>query len=143
MSELEVCPCCGAEAVLETMRVRKGWEADIQCTDCGLNMHTITLDTEEEAITVATDKWNRRAISSTKKRLDDTNEPLTKEQLYQRNKPVWVESKASWIPEGGYYALCNQGRILPPSMQIFPVEECLKNGWVFFDHPPERSENGA
>lgn len=59
--ELKKCPCCGCEAVLETMTVRKGWEADIHCLDCLLSMHTITYDTEEQAINAATTAWNRRA----------------------------------------------------------------------------------
>ena len=62
MSNMKImnCPCCSSSAHLETMKVRKGWEANICCNDCGLNIHTITFDTEEEAINNAVEKWNKR-----------------------------------------------------------------------------------
>lgn len=59
--ELKPCPCCGYEAVMETMTVRKGWEADVHCNGCLLSMHTITYDTEAEAVAHVTADWNRRA----------------------------------------------------------------------------------
>lgn len=58
--KLRECPCCSYSAVLETMQVRKGWEANIHCNDCGLTIHTITFDFEEEAIEDAVTKWNTR-----------------------------------------------------------------------------------
>jgi Lar family restriction alleviation protein len=60
MSELKKCPFCGYEAVLETMTVRKGWEADAHCNGCLASFHTITYDTEEEAIAAAMAGWNQR-----------------------------------------------------------------------------------
>ena len=62
MSNMKImnCPCCSSSTHLETMKVRKGWEANICCNDCGLNIHTITFDTEEEAINIAVEKWNKR-----------------------------------------------------------------------------------
>lgn len=58
--KLYKCPCCSYSAVLETVQVRKGWEANIRCNDCGLEIHTITFDFEEEAIEDAVTKWNTR-----------------------------------------------------------------------------------
>jgi len=62
MSKIKNCPCCNYSASLETMKVRKGWEADIHCNDCGLSVHTITFGTEQEAIDDAIQKWNRRMV---------------------------------------------------------------------------------
>lgn len=62
MAELKPCPFCGGEAVLEPYKARKGYEANIQCNGkCLLTMHTITYDTEEEAIENVIEAWNRRA----------------------------------------------------------------------------------
>lgn len=67
------------------------------------------------------------------------NNPLTLEELRNRTKPVWSAVPGfSWIPDGGYYCLCEKGLITPPSKITFRAEECLENGWNFFDHPPER-----
>lgn len=62
--KLRECPCCEYESVLETMKVRKGWEAVIHCNGCLLAMNTIAYDTEEEAISAVTIAWNRRAQQS-------------------------------------------------------------------------------
>jgi len=58
---LKDCPFCGYDTVLETMQVRKGWEADAHCNGCLASIHTITYDTEQEAIDAATSDWNRRS----------------------------------------------------------------------------------
>ncbi len=58
--ELELCPFCGYEPVLESFPVRKGFEATITCNDCGACIQTVTCDTEEQAIADAKKKWNRR-----------------------------------------------------------------------------------
>lgn len=61
MSELKSCPFCGYEhTALETMQVRKGWEADAQCLGCLANMHSITYDTEQKAVEAITQAWNTR-----------------------------------------------------------------------------------
>lgn len=68
---LKPCPFCGGEAVLETIRVRKGDEAVVHCNGgCLASIHTITYDTEQEAIDAATEAWNRRAP-----RKEATNDP--------------------------------------------------------------------
>ena len=61
MAELKPCPFCGGKALLEEFVVRKGFEACIVCSDCMVNMPTITYDTQEEATEAVTKDWNRRA----------------------------------------------------------------------------------
>lgn len=64
-----------------------------------------------------------------------SNEPLTLDELKMRTKPVWTPVlNASWIPEGGYYCLCNHGVIIPPSGLSFQAGE---RDWTFLDHKPE------
>lgn len=47
--------------MLEPYKVRKGYEANIQCNGgCLALMRTITYDTEEEAIENVVRAWNRR-----------------------------------------------------------------------------------
>lgn len=66
------------------------------------------------------------------------NDPLTLEKLRGRTKPVWCDiPDCSWIPDGGYYCLCEKGTITPPSKQTFQAEECLKNGWILLDRKPD------
>ena len=61
MAKLLPCPFCGGEAVLESYKARKGYEATIQCNGgCILYMNTITYDTEEEAIEAVIKRWNTR-----------------------------------------------------------------------------------
>lgn len=52
------CPLCGHKAIIETYSVRKGYEATIHCTNCLLNLPSITFDTEEEAAKSVIDQWN-------------------------------------------------------------------------------------
>ena len=60
-TELKPCPFCGGEAVLESYKSRKGYEANIQCNGgCLSLMRTITYDTEGEAIEAVVNAWNRR-----------------------------------------------------------------------------------
>lgn len=61
MMELKPCPFCGSEAMLESFKVRKGYEANVVCCECLVNMPTITYDTEEEAIQAVVRDWDRRA----------------------------------------------------------------------------------
>lgn len=60
MDKLEPCPFCGGEALLESYRARKGYEASIQCNQCLCSMSTITYDEEETAIEDVVKAWNRR-----------------------------------------------------------------------------------
>ncbi|MEA5042216.1 MAG: hypothetical protein VB053_06690, partial [Oscillibacter ruminantium] len=64
------------------------------------------------------------------------NDPLTVEQLQKRKSPVWCRvDDCSWIPDGGYWCLCNEGVIVAPSGQIFKCE-AIQN-WKLYDHRPE------
>jgi len=56
--------------------------------------------------------------------------PLTLDELKQRNTPVWV-------PVGddmGYWCLCNDGMIMPPSGRVFIAKD--RPNWTFYDHEP-------
>ena len=44
---IKECPCCGSDAVLESYEARKGWEANVHCNNCLLQMISITYDTKE------------------------------------------------------------------------------------------------
>lgn len=59
--KLKPCPFCGGEALLELFTVRKGYEANVVCSECLVYMPTITYDTEEEAEEAVMRDWNRRA----------------------------------------------------------------------------------
>lgn len=53
------CPLCGHEVIIETYKVRKGYEAAIHCDNCLLNLSSITFDTEREAASCVLEKWNK------------------------------------------------------------------------------------
>lgn len=57
--KLKPCPHCGGEGMLESFRVRKGYEATIHCNNCLAIMPTITYDTEKESIEACIEAWNR------------------------------------------------------------------------------------
>lgn len=61
MEELKPCPCCGREAIIETIIARKGWESVVSCQECLLSMYTITYDTAKESIDAVIKAWNTRA----------------------------------------------------------------------------------
>ena len=63
-----------------------------------------------------------------------TNEPLTIEELREREDPVWCVCKTV---EGfeGFWCLCNHGYILTPARQIFDVKEIPH--WGFYRRPPK------
>ncbi|MGE4484580.1 MAG: Lar family restriction alleviation protein [Oscillospiraceae bacterium] len=91
--EIKCCPCCGYEAVIETMKVRKGWEAVIHCNSCLLSLLTITYDTEQEAEDSAIHDWNLR--------VEPANEPLTLEQVKAiDNMPLYevqIHGREEWV----------------------------------------------
>lgn len=59
-NELIPCPFCNGSASIEVFKVRKGYEANVQCDYCLASMPTITYGTEEEALQNAIKAWNRR-----------------------------------------------------------------------------------
>ena len=61
------------------------------------------------------------------------NEPLTLDELSERNDPVFVPIND--FPNGGYWCLCQNGYIIPPSGYGFMAKE--RPNWVFYSHKPE------
>lgn len=60
------------------------------------------------------------------------NNPLTLDQLKRRNFPVWVP-----LEDGtGYWCLCQNGMIVPPSGLPFMAED--RPNWKFLDRNPEQ-----
>ena len=60
-------------------------------------------------------------------------EPLTLEELSKRNAPVFLPIKD--FPNGGYWCLCENGYIIPPSGHGFMAKE--RPNWVFYSQKPE------
>ena len=60
-------------------------------------------------------------------------EPLTLDELSKRNDPVFVPIND--FPNGGYWCLCQNGYIIPPSGHGFMAKE--RPNWVFYSQKPE------
>ena len=60
-------------------------------------------------------------------------EPLTLDELSKRDDPVFVSIKD--FPNGGYWCLCENGYIIPPSGHGFMAKE--RPNWVFYSQKPE------
>ena len=60
-------------------------------------------------------------------------EPLTLDELSKRNDPVFVPIND--FPNGGYWCLCQNGYIIPPSGYGFMAKE--RPNWVFYRQKPE------
>lgn len=60
MTKIKPCLHCKGEGMLESFKVRKGYEAAIHCSNCLAIMNTITYDNEEDAIEACIKAWNRR-----------------------------------------------------------------------------------
>ena len=63
----------------------------------------------------------------------DQFKPLTLDDLSKRNDPVFVSIKD--FPNGGYWCLCENGYIIPPSGHGFMAKE--RPNWVFYSQKPE------
>ena len=63
----------------------------------------------------------------------ESNEPLTLDELSKRNEPVFVPIND--FPNGGYWCLCENGYIIPPSGYGFMAKE--RPNWVFYRQKPE------
>lgn len=59
---------------------------------------------------------------------------LTMEELEARTEPVYVPV-ASNRGDVGYWCLCNNGWITPPSLEYFKAKE--RPDWIFYDRKPE------
>ena len=65
---------------------------------------------------------------------NESNEPLTLEELREMDEPVWAACKP--IEGGnGYWCLCQHGHIITPAGSIYNVKEIPH--WVFYRRPPE------
>ena len=73
------------------------------------------------------------AISALRQQEHDRNEPLTLDELSKRNDPVFVPIND--FPNGGYWCLCENGYIIPPSGHGFMAKE--RPNWVFYSQKPE------
>ena len=63
----------------------------------------------------------------------DVNKSLTMDELSERNAPVFLSIKD--FPNGGYWCLCKNGYIIPPSRHGFMAKE--RPNWVFYSQKPE------
>ena len=64
-------------------------------------------------------------------------EPLTLDELIKRDDPVFVSIKD--FPNGGYWCLCQNGYIIPPSGYGFMAKE--RPNWAFYSQKPEDADH--
>ena len=123
--DLELCPFCGGEAILESNKLRYETIYSAYCQKCGAE---ITGFSEHEAVAA----WNRRAQPSEK--------PLTLDELRQMaGEPVWVMyqdgSGARWgIVQDTEYGLC---AVVDNDTAYWFTDVC---GTIAYRSKPERSE---
>ena len=67
----------------------------------------------------------------------DVNKSLTMDELSERNAPVFLPIKD--FPNGGYWCLCENGYIIPPSGHGFMAKE--RPNWVFYSQKPEEDDH--
>ena len=70
-------------------------------------------------------------------RFGDVNKALTLDELSERNAPVFLPIKD--FPNGGYWCLCENGYIIPPSGHGFMAKE--RPNWVFYSQKPEEDDH--
>ncbi len=63
----------------------------------------------------------------------EVNKALTLDELSERNAPVFLPIKG--FPNGGYWCLCENGYIIPPSEHGFMAKE--RPNWAFYSQKPE------
>ena len=63
----------------------------------------------------------------------EVNKALTLDELSERNAPVFLPIKD--FPNGGYWCLCENGYIIPPSGHGFMAKD--RPNWVFYSQKPE------
>ena len=66
----------------------------------------------------------------------EVNKALTLDELSERNAPVFLPIKD--FPNGGYWCLCENGYIVPPSGHGFMAKE--RQNWVFYSQKPEEDD---
>ena len=67
----------------------------------------------------------------------DQFKPLTLDDLSKRNDPVFVSIKD--FPNSGYWCLCQNGYIIPPSGYGFMAKE--RPNWVFYSQKTEDDDH--
>ena len=70
-------------------------------------------------------------------RFGEANKSLTMDELSERNAPVFLPIKD--FPNGGYWCLCENGYIIPPSGHGFMAKE--RPNWVFYSQKPEEDDH--
>ena len=70
-------------------------------------------------------------------RFGEVNKALTLDELSERNAPVFLPIKD--FPNGGYWCLCKNGYIIPPSGHGFMAKE--RPNWVFYSQKPEEDDH--
>ena len=63
----------------------------------------------------------------------NVNKSLNLDELSERNAPVFLPIKD--FPNGGYWCLCENGYIIPPSGHGFMAKE--RPNWAFYRQKPE------
>ena len=90
-----------------------------------------------EALHNAFDCGYRSALRQ-QEHFGDVNKALTLGELSERNAPVFLPIKD--FPNGGYWCLCQNGYIIPPSGYGFMAKE--RPNWVFYSQKPEEDDRG-
>ena len=133
--ETIVCPFCGnghAHITYEENRVYQ-----MNCPDC--HNAIFHRDTSwDSAVSffkrmVVTDESALRQ----QEHFGEVNKALTLDELSERNAPVFLPIKD--FPNGGYWCLCENGYIIPPSGHGFMAKE--RPNWVFYRQKPEEDDH--
>ena len=66
----------------------------------------------------------------------EVNKALTLDELSERNAPVFLPIKD--FPNCGYWCLCENGYIIPPSGHGFMAKE--RPNWVFYSQKPKEDD---
>ena len=81
--------------------------------------------------------WVAISALRQQERFGETNKSLTLDELSERNAPVFLPIKD--FPNGGYWCLCENGYIIPPSGHGFMAKE--RPNWVFYSQKPEEDKH--
>ena len=104
-------------------------------TDC-----TYPSDKEiEESVLLLKGASNDAEISALRQQehFREVNKALTLDELSERNAPVFLPIKD--FPNCGYWCLCENGYIIPPSGHGFMAKE--RPNWVFYSQKPEEDDH--
>ena len=80
--------------------------------------------------------WMAISALRQQERFGEANKALTLDELSERNAPVFLPIKE--FPNGGYWCLCENGYIIPPSGHGFMAKE--RPNWVFYSQKPEEDD---